>query len=425
MEIGSKIRYHRTKNKLTQEQLAEGIISVPYLSKIENNASFPSDDVVFLLCERLHIDKHNLIEEGKELIQILFEINNLILEYKLEKAKEILDEMNSKIDQGTSYNVYFYYHLFQTRYYLQVNNISAAEECLEEINSQKELMDPKILFYFHLINGLLHYYKNNLVIAWEEIQICKNYYDEIDHLSREEKADYYFLVALISSLVHEPATAILYGKEALSLYQTIHNSQMSQKLHIIIGINYKNTNEFNEALDHYYLADKIATANDDEQSQAIIMHNIGVVYAQIGHSFDAIKSFEKSYSLNPTTDIEGQLDTIHMLIVENYRRKNYDKCLEWIQCGEHLLEMKYYQEVEMHLMLYKKLINGEEGAIQYITDTLLPYFQKKDKVHYQIRYSIILSDLLEKERRYKESSKYLKLALSKLKRTSTLGGYVL
>ncbi|WP_084818774.1 helix-turn-helix domain-containing protein [Tepidibacillus sp. HK-1] len=37
MKIGDKIRYYRIKKGLTQSQLAEGICSKSYLSKIINN----------------------------------------------------------------------------------------------------------------------------------------------------------------------------------------------------------------------------------------------------------------------------------------------------------------------------------------------------------------------------------------------------
>src|SRR5699024_9351135 len=61
MQIGSKIRLHRIKKNMTQEELADGIISVSYLSKIENNQTIASDEVMEFLCQRLDIDY--IIEE--------------------------------------------------------------------------------------------------------------------------------------------------------------------------------------------------------------------------------------------------------------------------------------------------------------------------------------------------------------------------
>ncbi|NQD67585.1 helix-turn-helix transcriptional regulator, partial [Bacillus haikouensis] len=55
MNIGSKIRFHRQKRNLTQEELSKGIISVSYLSKLENNQVTPSDDIIQLICKRLGV----------------------------------------------------------------------------------------------------------------------------------------------------------------------------------------------------------------------------------------------------------------------------------------------------------------------------------------------------------------------------------
>jgi len=55
MSFGRKIKFYREKNGITQGKLAKGICSIPYLSKIENNKTIPSEEVLHLLCERLGI----------------------------------------------------------------------------------------------------------------------------------------------------------------------------------------------------------------------------------------------------------------------------------------------------------------------------------------------------------------------------------
>src|SRR5699024_11309844 len=61
MEIGALIKMTRINKGMTQEELAEGIASMSYLSKIENEHATASSEVINMLCTRLGIqlDKRN------------------------------------------------------------------------------------------------------------------------------------------------------------------------------------------------------------------------------------------------------------------------------------------------------------------------------------------------------------------------------
>jgi len=61
MNVGSLIKYYRTKQGMTQSELVEGICSVPHLSKIENNGKEGNDQTIDLLLKRLGA---NLMEAG-------------------------------------------------------------------------------------------------------------------------------------------------------------------------------------------------------------------------------------------------------------------------------------------------------------------------------------------------------------------------
>ncbi|MEB5454287.1 helix-turn-helix domain-containing protein [Virgibacillus pantothenticus] len=56
MDIGLLIKLHRLKCKMTQEELSEGIVFLSYLSKIENQKTNASPEILQLLCNRLGIE---------------------------------------------------------------------------------------------------------------------------------------------------------------------------------------------------------------------------------------------------------------------------------------------------------------------------------------------------------------------------------
>lgn len=59
--LATVIRKRRKELGQTQAQLAEGIISVPYLSLIENGKATPGKDILTLLANRLQISVHQLL----------------------------------------------------------------------------------------------------------------------------------------------------------------------------------------------------------------------------------------------------------------------------------------------------------------------------------------------------------------------------
>ncbi|QGS68197.1 helix-turn-helix domain-containing protein [Oceanobacillus sp. 143] len=53
--VGYRIKYFRSKLNMTQAELSKGIISVSYLSKIENGNADPPEEILELLKNRLDI----------------------------------------------------------------------------------------------------------------------------------------------------------------------------------------------------------------------------------------------------------------------------------------------------------------------------------------------------------------------------------
>src|SRR5699024_6188581 len=66
MEIGSLIKMTRINKGMTQEALAEGIVSMSYLSKIENERTTASPEVINMLCARLGLQLDHKNEETLE-----------------------------------------------------------------------------------------------------------------------------------------------------------------------------------------------------------------------------------------------------------------------------------------------------------------------------------------------------------------------
>jgi len=91
LEIGSAIRKKRLENNLTQEELAKGICSNTYLSKIEHNAIAVNKDSLFMIMERINMSTE---EYGfpEEMVQYMDQSLNYFFKGDIERYQYLYED---------------------------------------------------------------------------------------------------------------------------------------------------------------------------------------------------------------------------------------------------------------------------------------------------------------------------------------------
>ncbi|MBX0358031.1 helix-turn-helix transcriptional regulator [Halobacillus sp. Nhm2S1] len=426
MEYGKVLRFHRVKQGLTQNQLADGIISPAYLSKIENDQTVPAFEVLEHLYERLGLDFHDSSyhHPSKEKLKEWYE---MIVFKRKEEARELKEELKQQKDTLNNHHLYIFFELFRIRHLLLENEVEEAYDVWKNIRQHEDTFDEEMRYYFHLSTGLLKYYRGDFEDSFQQLMEAKNYSVSVE-VKEWEESDLYYLLALSSSQSNHISASIFYADQALSLYQKQYNLGKSADCHILLGINYGRLKNYAKSLENYHLVSKIATQTNNHYQLGVIYHNIGVIEARRGQYETALLNYKRSlpYRTDTASDLEI-FETIHCLILENYKLSNYDDCKEWIQRGyTHLRSSKLDTTTdEIHLNVYSMLIEKDNHTIDYLENVVIPHFQNKKLPRFVIRYSIIVSELLEGERSYKKSTKYLRLAIDLLNKYSNLGGTVL
>src|SRR5690625_2244451 len=116
MEIGPFIKLHRIEQNMTQEDLAKGIVSLSYLSKIENERTVASPEVISMLCTRLGIQLNSKREaiiqkKCKEWYKLLYEVNDK------EEIITLHQEIRKLISTTHSYSLVMF-EIHRVRYFL-------------------------------------------------------------------------------------------------------------------------------------------------------------------------------------------------------------------------------------------------------------------------------------------------------------------
>ncbi|MBH0230436.1 helix-turn-helix transcriptional regulator [Halobacillus yeomjeoni] len=427
MEYGKILRFHRVKQGLTQNQLADGIISPAYLSKIENDQTVPAFEVLELLYERLGLDFNDssFSHPSKEKLKEWYEAIVLKRTDEAELLKEKLMEQKETFE---NHHLHIFYELYRIRSFLSKNEVEKAYEVWESIRQYSDTFDEEMKFYYHLVYGLLQYYKGNFEESFQKIMEAKNYVSKL-HIENWEYSDLYYHLALSASQAHHVSASVYYADKALELYKNHYDLAKSADCHIILGISYNRLKDYAKSLENYHLARKIATQTKDNQQLKLVYINIAVLESRIGNHQSSIINYKKSleYSQESETsfDLYELLNIIHGLIIEHFRIKDNEGCKEWIDKGKAKLSSFPSESHEYHFEVYSKLIDNSLDTINYLEKKVIPYFKDKNQHVYVIRYSKFLSDLLEQQRMYKKSSEYLRLAINLLNKHSHLGGIML
>ena len=229
--IGSMIKHQRTKMRMTLEEGSEGICSVSYLSKVENNMIVPSDKFLEDLVKRFelkvistqnekkiedffnqiitslfenkpltyeHIDIDQLSYQGK-ILSLIYKIDRL----EFEKIKNDHDELLGYIKNFNDQEVLLYV-LFTSIQYDHMNLHKEAFLLLEEVENirYKNIYLHYLLLYYKLKHAfklnhhatILKEYQTLLseLIEYGHFQFAQNLkVDYLDYLAQFEKTHIY------------------------------------------------------------------------------------------------------------------------------------------------------------------------------------------------------------------------------------------
>lgn len=412
MEIGSFIKLQRVKQGMTQEELAEGIVSMSYLSKIENLRAEASPEVVSMLCTRLGIEidsEKNITvkEKCEQWFNLLFEVND---------KKEIIEKYNELNELMTMIrsDSYMLFEIHKIRYYLVLGEIDNALKQINSLNEVSSTFDSLCQYYWYKFRG--NY--NSVIGEYNQaMRMYKIAEEKLKHIviSQEELADLQYAFAVTHSKLLNALEAIEFSNKAIDVFQKAYNFIRCAQCHIILGISYRRIKMYDKAIKHYNLARHLGELNQSKPIIQLTNQNLGYLYSTIGDSKEAIKCFNDVVN-NEETQLNERVIGMTNLIKEYYKIQNFDLAKQSIDKAKVLLaelpkNNVNYQLFDYLIHTYMYAIEGNyEKFVWLVTEEFIPYLQKKKDSVNLILFSNMLGKHFESVGRYKDSVKYYKLA---------------
>jgi HTH-type transcriptional regulator, quorum sensing regulator NprR len=412
--VGQRIRYYRKTKGLTQEELAQGICSVSYLSKIEKGDAKSSEEVINMLCERLGISPEEVDEN--EVLEMLNEWNMMMVNRRFEDAADYFPNLQEKMKNVTNPEILIRYDLFLTRFYLVTDQLEKAFTILEPLSQMQEQFTPELEFYYFLVMAMYNFFLNKYNEALDYIKKCEALFKKVN-IKESEEAVLYYQIALYYGQLYRITLVNYYAYKAIAIFDKEYNYSRSADCHILLAIGNRRVRNYEQAEYHLNHALKYSKAFNDKSTTAIIFHNLGYVASCKNESKKAIDFILKSYKLKQElNDINIQvISTIYLAAREYFKINDFKQSLDWVNKGYQIIKNDAKHEYFYHLKILELQIqyatfNTSRELEEFLSKEAIPYFDKLNTTEYLAANAELLADLYFDQGQYKKASQYYRIS---------------
>lgn len=374
--ISLLLRTKRKQLNMTQEELAKGVCSISYLSKIENNLVEVSNFYIYKLMEKL-----NVIDEYKKINDVNIDFKRFIITLANNDKQSILSylENNNFEDQKSKLLILEYY--FQTQDYINLRDLML--DC--NMSKSSLVNDELLLFLYYSIKYRFIMGDFNDCVDLCRVALNVSYSNEY-----------------LKALTYNTILSIYFKLEMYDKYLSIKNN--------VNKLNY-DLNLYNfilkRKIEKYYLK---STVKLEENINNLELLKYNPLYKERTYILDYFKA--KAFILNKKYD--EALEVINLIDNQNINENIYIlKLFIWFKNqGRDIsfYDPKYkFSSFKNSFIIFNDfigiLINNESKLIRKnkIKDNILPRSARfKDTVFDQIYYNYVNEILIETSR-YKES----------------------
>lgn len=409
--FGQQIRLLRTKQKIKQLELAQGICSVSYLSKVENDSILPSEDIKRLLLERLGVNPNIDSTEGRILSE-LEQWNQAIIKNESEKAEELYNQIQSLISPFLKKEQLIKFYIYSIHYFVMKRDFDKADEMINEANEYSTSFSLDDKYFFERYVGNFYYYQRRFKEALGHLLESEKLLPQ-NLIDVNDKAQLYYSITMSACNVDQFHLGIAYSEKALEAYRSSYNLKRCVECHVFLGIANTRVSNITEALKQYKKAEQLAKSINFTDMYYSISNNLGQLYAIIGDSDKAFEYYIDCYQNLDNYPHEYRAETIVCIVELYFKLNQMEDVKEWIQTGlsfvkENLEDPTEYIAI---LNLFNHLCNNEIDQIEEKMKTqVIQYFKKQQRLFMLSHILKIIADYEFENANYKNAAYYYDLS---------------
>ncbi|MFJ7668919.1 tetratricopeptide repeat protein [Lysinibacillus sp. NPDC097195] len=399
IELGQLIKHHRLQRNFKQDDLAVGICTPSYLSRIENGVVIADEAIYRLLLERLQIDLDKYIGNQQYLDEQLDSIFEKILSHQKLTEHEL--SLFSSSSQTMCLNTTsIKYEIVYCRYLLSLNDIKLAKGYLAKIHPLIN-WQPNRVTQMYLLTISNYYLQTEQYSALIELnnKYQSNHY--FNHAKRYEYAFYLYNLALAYDRRYQFHLALKYINAASDAF-THHYSPLFQlNLYLLKAGIYNDLNQFERAIVEYDASLELVSHVPNLQTAtqlSSIYNNLAYCYECQGAYSQAIEHYQKALAYH-TCPL-----TVTNLIRTFYRNEEIENVKCYIKKYKGLLTNALHQEYQLEVLSYVTQEDIEITVLKALEEKALSYFETQQYYALVLFYAPLFAHLYKTLHAYKNAS---------------------
>lgn len=411
-KIGKQVFYKRLQQKMTQEELCQGICSVSYLSKIENGKIEASEEILQLLCTRLEIAVTDLRDVEEDVKGKLDEWLNALVHLDKQQVERIYEELQGEMKHVLDFEIINYYKLLYTRYLIMKRDLVALEEELDKLKKVYKKYSPfqKMLYTYSraLLYSLQYKYTQALeyLLQTETMAKALGYYE----------TGIYYNLALTYSQMEIDHMTLYFANVALEGFKSEYKFRNIINCKFLIAFSYTRKKQYNEAMEIYnHILREANSFADKDNIMSIALNNIGYLYYRQKNYVKAKEYYIECLKYKKEEDM-NYIDAMYELSLQCIQLGEFEDAKKWIEKGIFAAKKaeRYKGMLYLLLSLQYKYFEKRDTYKRFLETEVVPFLKAENNIKDLKTIYLELAEYLEECADFKESNYYYKLAIKLL-----------
>ncbi|WP_093856690.1 helix-turn-helix domain-containing protein [Tenuibacillus multivorans] len=406
MDLGAIIQYYRTKQGLTQKELANGLCSVSYLSKIESGVIEPNLDTIKLLLNRLNMDYEKLTSYDEVAIDHrIDELNQKINDKQLDEAKKIVNELKEVITPFHHSDTQNYFQLNYFYYLISKEPSKRYNIDIQDLLTLEGTFSGRKLYYFYKVIGFYYSCHTNSKLANQYFHKAKEILDS----QSIHDPELYYLLALSYMGMRQPVYSNYYCGMALEQFANDLLYNHVTDCYHLLGINYLNLGAYDISENYFNQVLQSKPMGRSPKVRSRATHNLGILHFRkeeyekaLACLHEALENHEKVYDI---------LYSIYVIAKIHYLQGDKDKALKYIKRGEEILKSDNIVKLRYRYYILRHQIHNQTHDEEFLNkakNVILPYYHTIGENHFIKELNELLAEIYSKKGDYKQASEYYK-----------------
>lgn len=403
---GRLIKYYRQQQNSKQDDVAVGICTSSYLSRIENGVVIAEPKVYELLFRRLGIDLQQEQNERNKKIAFLEQLYEKLISNEALSDEEIL-QMKKIHTKQYQQVLAILAGLIYTRYLLAKNNLKEANDLIQTMTPFITWRNDRVTQLYVSITAFA-YLSNHQFIELVEKEKMHHNGQFLLTASAFERANYEYHLAFASHRCYMFQQALVHIENATRLFSHQYKPLFQLKLYSMKGVIYNDLHCFHEAHIEFDagldLLSKVAAIQSPIQWSSL--HN------NIAYCFECQGLFGQAmYHYEQANEHEEDLLSVINWMRTCYQQGDLEKLnallLKYPEHHFHVTHQIYQRQLLQFASRGKLTIQ----ALKELEEWIFPYFDEQQYYSLVLYYAPVWGDFYEQLHAYKQANSCYKRAL--------------